>query len=235
MCNLYSVTTNQEAIRRLFRVGRDLTGNLPPLPGIFPDYMAPIVRTAADGERELTMARWGMPCPPQFGGAHVTNIRNTRSPHWRRWLGPASRCLVPATSFCEYADTKPRKTPTWFAFDESRPLFAFAGMWTPWTGTRGTKAHPVEGEHELFGFLTCDANAVVAPVHPKAMPVILTTPEEAEVWLRAPWSEACSLQRPLPDDALRIVATGERKDEAQTLERRGPASAETLTSPLFPN
>ena len=57
MCNLYSVTTNQEAIRRLFRVGRDLTGNLPPLPGIFPDYMAPVVRVAEDGEREPTAVR----------------------------------------------------------------------------------------------------------------------------------------------------------------------------------
>jgi putative SOS response-associated peptidase YedK len=112
VCNLYSVTTNQEAIRRLFRVGRDLTGNLPPLPGIFPDYISPVIRVSQDGERELTMMRWGMPCPPQFGGAHVTNIRNTKSPHWRRWLGPACRVIVPFTSFCEYADTKPRKTPT---------------------------------------------------------------------------------------------------------------------------
>ena len=131
MCNLYSVTTNQEAIRRLFRVGRDQTGNLPPLPGIFPDYMAPVIRVAEDGERELTMMRWGMPCPPQFGGTHVTNIRNTKSPHWRRWLGPSSRCIVPFTSFCEYADTKPRKTPTWFAGDESRPLMVFGGSAAP--------------------------------------------------------------------------------------------------------
>jgi putative SOS response-associated peptidase YedK len=209
VCNLYSVTTNQEAIRRLFRVGRDLTGNLPPLPGIFPDYMAPVVRVAEDGERELSMMRWGMPCPPQFGGMHVTNIRNTKSPHWRRWLGPSSRCIVPFTSFCEYADTKPRKTPTWFALDESRPL---AAICCTWTGTRGTKANPVEGEHNLFGFVTCDANAVVAPVHPKAMPVILTTADEIDTWLRAPTAEALQLQRPLADDALRIVATGERQD-----------------------
>jgi hypothetical protein len=33
MCNLYSITRSQEAIRRLFRIGRDLTGNMPPLPG----------------------------------------------------------------------------------------------------------------------------------------------------------------------------------------------------------
>lgn len=105
------------------------------------------MRNAADGTRELAMHRWGMPCPPQFSGTYVTNIRNTKSPHWRRWLGPASRCLVPATSFCEYADTRPRKTPTWFALDESRPVFAFAGIWTTWHGTRGTKAKPVEGEH----------------------------------------------------------------------------------------
>jgi len=208
VCNLYSVTPNQEAIRRLFRVGRDLTGNLPPLPGIFPDYMAPVIRVSQDGERELTMMRWGMPCPPQYGGQHVTNIRNTKSPHWRRWLGPSSRCIVPFTSFCEYADTKPRKTRTWFALDESRPLAAFAGICCTWTGTRGTKANPVEGEHNLFGFLTCDANAVVAPIHPKAMPVILTTPDEVEIWMTAPPDEALNLQRPLPDGALRMVARG---------------------------
>ena len=89
-----------------------------------------------------------MPSPPQFGGAPVTNIRNAASPHWRHWLGPANRCLVPVNSFCEWEDTKPRKTPTWFALDEGRPLFAFAGVWTAWTGTRGTKAEPVTGEHQ---------------------------------------------------------------------------------------
>jgi putative SOS response-associated peptidase YedK len=134
VCNLYSETKGQEAIRRWFRALRDLSGNLPPLPAIFPDAMAPIVRLSEDGERQLEMMRWGMPDPPQFGGVPITNVRNTKSPHWRRWLGPANRCLVPATSFCEYEDTKPRKTPTWFALDESRPLFAFAGLWTPWSG-----------------------------------------------------------------------------------------------------
>jgi putative SOS response-associated peptidase YedK len=104
---------------------RDNTGNLPPLPGIFPDYMAPVVRNAPDGVRELAMLRWGMPGPPQFGGSPITNIRNTKSPHWRRWLKPENRCVVPWTSFCEYADTKPKKTPTWFAFKRDRPLAVF--------------------------------------------------------------------------------------------------------------
>ena len=168
MCNLYSLTKGQAVIRDWFRAKYDRTGNLPLFPSIFPDQFAPIVRNGADGERELVMARWGMPAPPQFDGQPVTNIRNLNSPHWRGWLGKNRRCIVPATSFCEYADTKPRKTPTWFALSEDRPLFAFAGLWTPWRGVRGPKSAPVQGMHELFGFLTTEANAIVAPVHPKA-------------------------------------------------------------------
>ena len=60
MCNLYSMTKGQAAIRSLFKVSRDSAGNLPSMPGIFPDYPAPIVRNT-DGGRELAMARWGMP------------------------------------------------------------------------------------------------------------------------------------------------------------------------------
>ncbi len=221
MCNLYSLTKGQAAVRDWFQARYDRTGNLPLFPGIFPDQMAPIVRAGADGERELVMARWGVPGPPQYGGAPVTNIRNLASPHWRTWLGKQNRCLVPATSFCEYADTKPRKTPTWFALDDDRPLFAFAGLRTSRRGLRGPKTAPVEGEHQLFGFLTTEANAIVAPIHPKAMPVILTTPDEFNRWLEAESVNALLLQRPLPDGALKIVAKGEKEDLSGALDRTG--------------
>src|SRR5271165_114882 len=82
------------------------------------------------------------------------------------------------------------------ALSEDRPLFAFAGLWTRWRGVRGPKSAPVEVEHELFGFLTTEANAIVAPVHPKAMPVILTTIEEFDLWLEGDTVEALTLQRP---------------------------------------
>jgi putative SOS response-associated peptidase YedK len=232
MWNLYSLTKSQDAIRRIIRAMRDNTGKLPSLPGIFPDYEASIIRTAEDGERELVKARWGMPWPVfalkgKKVDKGVTNIRNTSSPHWRRWLGPSTRCLVPFTSFSENdRDADGKAVPVWFALDEERPLAFFAGIWTTWTSTR--KMAEGEVTADLFGFLTTDANAEVGAVHPKAMPVILTRDEELDAWLEAPWPEAARLQRPLPDGSLRIVARGEKKDEAPTTEEaipRGSRSA----------
>ena len=124
------------------------------------------------------MMRWGMPPPPRTGGPPVTNIRNTTSPHWRGWLKPEYRCLVPFNSFAEYApepnpQTK-KKDVVWFALNDDRPLTAFAGIWTTFNGDRGTKSKPVPGPHQVYGFLTTSPNAVVEPIHPKAMPVILS-------------------------------------------------------------
>ena len=210
VCNLYALTKGQQAILQFARAMIDSTGNLPSLPGIFPDQAAPVVRHG-DGGRELVMMRWGMPGPKAFGERPVTNIRNVASPHWRAWLKPEFRCLVPATSFCEYADTQPRKTPVWFGLDDSRPLFAFAGVWRRWYGQRKASEEP--GEHLVFSFLTTDANAEVGAVHPKAMPMILRSGEDMDRWMDTPAAEVPVLQRPLPDGSLVEVARG-RKDDA---------------------
>ena len=216
MCNLYSLTKGQAAIREFTRAFTNTTGNLPPLPGIFPDYRAPIVRNGP-ACRELAMARWGMPSPVfalkgKRTDPGVTNVRNVKSPHWQRWLGVESRCVVPFTSFSEN-EVLPdgSRPPVWFAFNESRPLAFFAGIWTAgWTSVRKLK----EGEttNDLYAFLTTEPNQEVGAIHPKAMPVILTTAEEVEVWMTAPAEEALRLQRPLPDGALTIVARGGKKD-----------------------
>jgi putative SOS response-associated peptidase YedK len=245
MCNLYSVTSAAQAMIDLSNALRNLTGNLPAMPGVFPDYAAPIARNAPDGVRELAMARWGMPTaknvimdsakkratkleakgkPVDFKellrmepDSGVTNIRNIASSHWRPWLGVANRCVVPFNSFSEN-EVMPDGTrpPVWFALSDDRPLAFFAGVWTNWTSVRKVK----EGEttNDIFAFLTCDPNAEVKPIHPKAMPVILTTPEEIETWLTAPAPEALKLQRPLPDGALRIIARGAKQDPAPDKE-----------------
>lgn len=233
MCNLYAIMRARAEAARLARAMVDRNNNQPPSKGIFPDYPAPIVRNTAEG-REMVDLRWGMPSSSQalFKAATTradklratgndvdfaellkhepdggtTNVRNTTSKHWTRWLGPDNRCLVPFTSFAEPNDAN-RSENVWFAGGEDRPVMFFAGIWTNWTSVRKIKEGMVTCD--LFAFLTTEPNTEVGQVHSKAMPVILASEDDRELWLSdRPWSEVAHLQRPLPDGSLKVVARG---------------------------
>ena len=203
MCNYYKNDIRKAGRERDY-YGFDEFSEAPA--DIYPDVLAPVIRKREDGAPEWKAMRWGFPPPPTLGNRPVTNVRNLESAYWRGWLEPEFRCLVPFTRFAEYDDASPKgkKQICWFALP-GEPLAMFAGIWRPWTGACGTKVNPIEGEHLLYAFLTCAPNAVVAPVHAKAMPVILATPEEQAAWLHAPADVAKKTARPLPDERLLLL------------------------------
>lgn len=144
----------------------------------------------------------------------VHNVRNTDSAHWRRWLAPQFRVLVPFNSFAEWSDLigagGKKHGNTWFALAADRPLGFLAGIMAPdWTSIRRVGHQAMTTD--LFAFLTTEPNAEVRAVQ-ESMPVILRTDDEIEQWLAAPWDEARQLKRPLPDGSLTVVSIGNKED-----------------------
>lgn len=192
MCTLYRLASNTAEIARLFEA--EIRTSWHPPVDFYPDRLAPVVGHSTSG-RVLGDARWGVP-PPAKGARPVVNIRNLESPFWRAALAkPALRCLVPADSFCEWTDipdpATARKRRHVFALRSGEP-FAFAGLIRP----------DAAGEPPRFAFLTCEPNAVVAPIHAKAMPVILH-PADWQAWLDG--APAQAFQHPFPAAQLQII------------------------------
>lgn len=192
MCNRYRMTASRiELLKRFSIDGQaeiDPVG-LPP-PELFPKRPAFVVRQVG-GVRRLDVMAWGFP-PPAAAKAPVTNVRNLASPFWRGALAnPERRCLVPVSDFCEWEGPAGAKLARWFRVVEA-PLFAFAGVWRP------------TPEGPRFAFLTCEPNPLVAPVHPKAMPVILHEADE-DRWLTGDLATATALAAPFPSQLMAMA------------------------------
>ena len=173
MCNLYSMTRAREAMLRLFRVGHNRAAAVEPKPAIFPGYVAPVVRNAEDGERELVNLNWGFVLLQKgLAPRRVTNVRDDKiltSKFWRPSF-QQRRCLVPASSYCEPKGVKPAVWH-WFAIngEEERPLFAFPGVWTRYRGPLKKNGDNVD--QEVFAFMTTAPNELTASINHERMPV----------------------------------------------------------------
>lgn len=206
MCNRYRMTAKQGELAATFGIRppyeEDETfpvGDIFPTGTKTPFYGSVIVHDGAT--RHLERMEWGVPTqvpskrdPSIKLTKYVTNVRNLSSSFWRSMLTtPSRRCLVPVTAFSEYgvAPGEDGKKPLHWFDVPSRPIFAFAGIWRP--TERGN----------AYGFLTTEPNAVVAPIHPKAMPVILHD-DDYERWLTAPWDEVKETVAPYPSQLMRV-------------------------------
>jgi putative SOS response-associated peptidase YedK len=189
MCNRYRQVKTREDLSRIFEA-RPIADRPEPASELFPKRLGAVIRKEA-GERVLDVMSWGFPPPPK-SRAPVTNVRNLASPFWRSALNRTDRrCLVPVTEFCEWEGEPGAKRERWFSLPASE-VFAFAGVW-----------RPVEADR-AFAFLTCEPNPLVAPIHAKAMPVILH-PEDYDRWLDGDVDNACALAQPFPSQLMAVA------------------------------
>lgn len=213
MCNLYSLTTNHEAVRALFKVSDNRAARHESLPAIFPGHSAPVVRYAEYGERELVPMSWGFVLPQKGKSAkRITNARDDNVRDSRFWSKSFEerRCLVPVSSFSEPKGKSPAVWH-WFALDDERTPFAFAGLWRSFKGRLKPDGDVVE--METYSFLTTSPNDVVKPIHPNRMPVMLADEDAMDLWLAGSADDAFKLAKPFPADRMTIVNKGEKKDE----------------------
>lgn len=207
MCNRYRMTEAQIDLAQRYGVDVPFPPDLVvPPPELFPDRPAFVIRRD-EGARLIDVMTWGFPHKvpgkridkatgkPVLLEKRVTNVRNYASPFWRSALAnPARRCLVPFTAFSEYGQQRggDGKLPLhWFEVP-SQPITSFAGVWRP------------SEEGAVFAFLTTEPNPLVAPIHPKAMPVLLGVDDE-ERWLGGDLNEALALTVPFPSQLMRTA------------------------------
>lgn len=161
----------------------------------WPRRQAAIARIV-EGERVIDTMQWGVPRtmagkrPGTTVTKRITNVRNLTSSFWKSMLAtPARRCLVPFTEFSEPKIGQGREEH-WFTVSD-RPVASFAGIWRP------------TEEGDAFAFLTTDPNPLVAPLHPKAMPVILHE-EDYDLWLTTDYDGAVAFAQPYPSQLMAV-------------------------------
>ena len=226
MCSRYSLTSPPEAIRRLF--GLDQLEEFPPRYNIAPTQPMLLVREAARGGREATLARWGLIPPWVKDPREFATLLNARAetaaekPSFRAAFRHR-RCLIPADGFYEWTGAPGAKQPHLIRL-KTRAPFAFAGLWENWLGADGS-------EIETAAILTTAANGDMSVIHDR-MPVILHE-ADYERWIDCRPGTSVhvgDLMAPLPDGLIDIVAVTRKVNSSQVegAELQTPISAPLL-------
>jgi putative SOS response-associated peptidase YedK len=180
---------------------------LAPSYNVAPTDFQPIVRLDRDGQRELTVMRWGL--VPYWAkdakiGFSTINAKSetvTTSPTFREAM-KRRRCLVPAEWFYEWEkmDAKTKQPYAISLRDDS--LFAFAGLWERW------KDKAKDLVLETYTVVTTDPNELLEPIHNR-MPVILA-PKDYQRWLEPgePTHPPIDLLRPYPAEEMKAWKVG---------------------------
>jgi putative SOS response-associated peptidase YedK len=201
MCSRYNLISPPEFVRAVF--GYSNRPNFPPRYNIAPTQPIHIVREAAGGGCELTLARWGLLPSWVKNREDFSTIINARSetaaekPSFRAAMRHR-RCLIPADGFIEWTGPRGAKRP-FYLKSPDQGLMAFAGLWEQWQGADGS-------EIESAVILTTQANATVSALHNR-MPVILN-PEQFDAWLdckRVSPGDLAEFLIPAPDTLLEAV------------------------------
>ena len=209
------MTRPRDEVGKLFKISDNRLPLFDWADAIFPGNTAPIIRNAADGERELVNQSWGFVLLMEGKAPRrVTNVRDDKVRTSSFWKGSFEerRCLVPVSSFSEPKGIRPAVWH-WFALkgNEPRSLFAFAGIWRTYNGPLKKDAPNVEVE--VFAFMTTTPNELVSNINHERMPVMLTKEEEFQQWLNGTPKEAYSLVKQFPSGEMRIVQAGSDKKD----------------------
>ena len=206
MCGRYDNLIPRDAYSALFRAVRVPRSNFPPRYNVAPTDQIPIVRIdPRDGERELTMARWGlipfwMKEKPKVPHINARAETVHKLPLFREAFAKR-RCLIPATGFYEWQQWSDGKQPYRFRRKDLEP-FAFAGIW---------EFARLNGEEILSAaMIVGEPNPLVGGVHDR-MPVMLL-PEDYDAWLGSTTApeDLRNLLRPYDESLMEAYAVSRK-------------------------
>ncbi|WP_263368693.1 SOS response-associated peptidase [Edaphobacter bradus] len=167
-----------------------------------PGSIQPVVRMNDDGERGLTVMRWGFKLPDRF----LFNTRSedvTKTSFWKEKFAE-NRCIVPASSFFEWQGTKKSPKSKYEITVPGSTLFGMAGVWAPWKNPK------TDQWEKTFSIFTSESNSVMKAIHDR-QPVVLE-PRDFKEWLEESERPPVHLLRILPNEEMAVTLASDQKN-----------------------